>query len=394
MTIKIASNTPLPVPHFALWDLGFRPFYLLASIFAAISIPMWMLQYAGYLPVAYVRSMVWHGHEMLFGYTLAVITGFLFTAVRNWTGQPTPTGAALAAFALLWVAGRVLVLTPFDLTAALVNAAFPVAVAVAIALPIFRSRNRRNYFLPLLLLLLGAAALSLHFSYAGLFAWPELAGVQVGLDLVLFVVAVISGRVMPMFTNNGVPGANAVSKPLLEKFSLGSVMLLLATDLLQAPAAVIAVVAALAACVHAARLALWRPWRVVHAPLVWILHAAYGWIVVYLLLRMLAAAGLVAAPLALHALTIGAIGGMTIGMMTRTARGHTGRMLTADRVEVTCFVLVQLAAICRVLGGLFVSNAYMTTVVLSGACWSLAFALYAVRYWPILSMSRVDGKPG
>jgi len=394
MNIEFASTAPPAAPHFALWDLGFRPFYLLASIFAAISVPLWVCQYAGYLPAVYVRTMVWHGHEMLFGYTLAVITGFLFTAVRNWTGQPTPTGGILAAFALLWVAGRVLVLTPFEMTAALVNAAFPVAVAVAIAIPMSRSGNRRNYFFVLLLLLLGAAALSLHLSYMGVFAWPELASVQVGLDLVLFLIAVISGRVMPMFTNNGVPGTNASSKPLLEKLALGSVLLLLAVDLLQAPAAAVAVVAALAACAHAARLALWRPWRVLQAPLVWILHAAYGWIVVYLLLRALAAINLVAEPLAVHALTIGAIGGMTIGMMTRTARGHTGRILKADGFEVACFTLIQLAAVSRLVGGLLLPNFYMATVVVSSVCWSLAFAIYAVRYWPILSMSRVDGKPG
>ncbi|MCY7388436.1 MAG: NnrS family protein [Burkholderiales bacterium] len=394
MKIEFASPVPPPAPHFALWDLGFRPFYLLASIFAAISIPLWVCQYAGYLPVAYVRSMVWHGHEMLFGYTLAVITGFLFTAVRNWTGQSTPTGGVLAAFALMWVAGRVLVMTPFEMTAALVNAAFPVAVAIAIATPILRSGNRRNYFFVLLLLLLGAAALSLHLSHMGVFAWPELASLQVGLDLVLFIIAVISGRVMPMFTNNGVPGTNAASKPLVEKLALGSVLLLLAADLLQAPSAAIAVVAALAACAHAGRLALWRPWRVLQAPLVWILHAAYGWIVVYLLLRALAAINLLAEPLAVHALTIGAIGGMTIGMMTRTARGHTGRILKADGFEVACFTLIQLAAVSRLAGGLLLSNYYMATVVVSGVCWSLAFAIYAVRYWPILSMSRVDGKPG
>jgi len=394
MKIEFVSAEPPPTPRFALWDLGFRPFYLLASIFAAISIPLWVCQYAGFWPTAYVRSMVWHGNEMLFGYTVAVIAGFLFTAVRNWTGQPTPTGRVLAAYALLWVAGRVLVQTPFEVTAALVSAAFPVAVAIGIAIPMLRSGNRRNYFFVLLLLLLGAAALSLHLSRMGVFAWPELLSVQVGLDLVLFIITAISGRVLPMFTNNGVPGANATSKPLLEKLALGSVLLLLAADLSQAPAAAIAVVAALAACAHAARLALWRPWRVLRAPLVWILHAAYGWIVVYLLLRALAAWGLVAETLAIHALTIGAIGGMTIGMMTRTARGHTGRILKADGFEFACFTLIQLAAVSRVLGGLFLTNLYMATVVFSGLCWSLAFATYAVRYWPILSMSRLDGKPG
>ncbi|MEO8385137.1 MAG: NnrS family protein [Betaproteobacteria bacterium] len=388
------SAHPAVAPRFALWDLGFRPFYLLASVFAAISVPLWVCQYAGFLPAAYMKSMVWHGHEMLFGYVLAVITGFLFTAVRNWSGQPTPTGGILAAFALLWIAGRVLVLTPFDMAAALVNAAFPIAVAIGIAMPMLRGGNRRNYFFVPLLCLLGLATLSLHLSYMGVFAWPQLASLQVGFDVVLFIMAVVSGRVMPMFTNNGVPGAGATSKPIVEKLALGSVLVLLAADLLQAPAPLIAIVALLAAGAHAARLMLWHPWRTAHAPLVWILHTAYAWIVVYLLLRALAAVGLLAEPLAVHALTIGAIGSMTIGMMTRTARGHTGRTLATDGFEQTCFVLIQFAAVSRVLGGIFLTNFYVATVIFSSVCWSMAFAIYAIRYWPILTRPRIDGKPG
>src|SRR5262249_26042103 len=138
--------------RFALWALGFRPFYLVASVFAALSIPLWVAQYAGWLAAPYSRGPILHGHEMLFGYTLAVIAGFLFTAGRTWTGQPTPTGAALAAYVLLWIAGRVLVFTPWETVAALVNAAFPLAIAVGFAIPLAKSRNRRNYFFVALLL--------------------------------------------------------------------------------------------------------------------------------------------------------------------------------------------------------------------------------------------------
>jgi len=379
---------------FALWNLGFRPFYLLASIFAALSVLVWVCQYEGYLPATYLRGPAWHGHEMLFGYTLAVVTGFLFTAVRNWTGQPTPTGRALAAYAALWLAGRVLVLTPYALAAALVNAAFPVAVAVGIGIPLIRSRNQRNYFFIVLLAGLGVAALALHLSNLGMLAWPERASLQVGLDAVLFILAVMGGRVIPMFTNNGITGTEATRNPMLEKVALGSVLALLAADLLQAPPTLIAIVALVAAGAHAVRLYLWQPWRTLATPLVWVLHVSYGWIVVYLVLRALALLGLIAAPLAVHALTVGAIGGMTIGMMTRTARGHTGRPLRADNYEVACYALVQVAALVRVFGGLFVPSVYLATVVVAGLCWSAAFALYAIRYWPVLSRERFDGKPG
>jgi len=128
--------------------------------------------------------------------------------------------------------------------------------------------------------------------------------------------------------------------------------------------------------------------------LVWVLHLAYAWMVVYLVLRGSAELGLVEPVFAVHALTIGAIGGMTIGMMTRTARGHTGRQLKADRYEVACFGLIAIAAFVRVFGGMALPSAYVATVMVSGICWSIAFALYAIRYWPVLSRVRVDGKPG
>ena len=383
-----------PGTGFALWALGFRPFYLLASIFAALSIPLWVAQYAGVLPAPYVRSPVWHGHEMLFGYAMAVIAGFLFTAGRNWSGQATPTGGSLAAYALLWIAGRILVLTPFAIAAAAVNAAFPIAVAVGLAIPFAKSRNRRNYFFVVLLVLLGGAVLAMHLSWLGVLAWPERASLQAGLDVVLFIIAVMGGRVIPMFTNNGIPGTNATRHPLIEKLALGSVLALLGADIVQAPAGVVALIAVAAALAHAARLYLWQPWRTLRTPLVWVLHAAYAWIGIYLVLRALAAVGLVGEPVALHALTIGVIGGMTIGMMTRTARGHTGRPLVADGFEVACYVLVQCAALTRVFGAMLLPDGYVYTVVVSAICWSAAFALYAIRYWPILSRPRLDGKPG
>jgi uncharacterized protein involved in response to NO len=379
---------------FALWNLGFRPFYLLASIFASSSILLWICQYGGQLPAIYLRSPAWHGHEMLFGYTMAVLAGFLLTAVANWTGKPTPSGPGLIALAALWVAGRVLVLTPYATAAAIANVAFPLALAIGIGKAVVQSRNRRNYFFLGLLLLLGFAVLAFHLSHLGLLPWPERASLQTGLDVILFIMAVIGGRVIPMFTNNGIPGAQATRHPLVEKFALVGVLVLLGVDVLPVPTLVVAVLALLVALAHAVRLYLWQPWRTGGAPLVWVLHVAYGWIVVYLVLRGLAEIGVVGQLFAVHALTVGAIGGMTIGMMTRTARGHTGRPLSADGFETACFVLVALAAMIRVFGGMLLPGVYLTTVVVSGLCWSAAFGIYAVRYWPILSRGRLDGKPG
>lgn len=383
-----------PVKGFALWNLGFRPFYLLASLFSALTILFWTLQYTGMLRRAYLQGPVWHAHEMLFGYTVAVIAGFLLTAVRVWTNRPTADGVPLMALAALWVCGRILVLTPLALTAAVVNAAFPVAVAVAIGIPIYRSRNTRNYFFIGLLLLLGALIFTVHMAWQGRIALPPQLGLQLGLDVVLFIMAVMGGRVIPMFTNNGVPGTNAVRHLRLEQISLGAIILLFLVDLLQLPEVVIAAVTLFAGLSHAVRLGLWKSWRTLATPLVWILHAAYAWIVIYLLLRGITALGLLSGTYADHALTVGAIGGLTLGMMTRTARGHTGRPLVAGRCETMMFVLIQLAALVRVFGGLVSSGLYLDSILLSGLLWTLAFGLYFIYYWPVLTRPRLDGKPG
>ena len=379
---------------FALWRLGFRPFYLLASLFGALSVALWVMQYAGWLGTPYVSGPVWHAHEMLFGFTLAVVTGFLFTAVRNWTGKPTPTGVTLAGIAALWIAGRVLVLTSHAWAAAIVNAAFPLAVAAGIGIPLVRSGNRRNYFFIGLLIVLAGAVAGVHLAQLGVLKLPSWLGIHIALDVILFIVAVMGGRVIPMFTNNGVPGAGARRAPAVEKLALGSVLALLIADLLQLQGVALIVVLALAAIAHAVRWSLWRPLRTLRVPLVWVLHAAYVWIPIHLALRALAELGLVAPPLATHALTIGAIGGLTIGMMTRTARGHTGRPLQADRFEIACYALILAAALVRVIVPLIVPAAYFISVGISGPFWSAGYALYAIRYWPVLTRARLDGAAG
>jgi uncharacterized protein involved in response to NO len=379
---------------FALWALGFRPFYLAASIFAAVSIGLWGLQFGGMLGATYLPGPLWHAPEMLFGFALAVIVGFLFTAGRNWSNRPTPTGALLAALTLLWVAGRVLVLTPFGWAAALVNAAFPLCAAIALAVPFVAAGNKRNYFFVGLLALMSLAVLAVHLDRLGVLALPAWAGIQVGLDVVLFIIAVMAGRVVPMFTNNGVPGAKAAKDARVEKLALGSVLALLAADMLQAPAAAVAAVALIAAVAHGVRWILWKPWKTFRVPLVWVLHIAYAWIPIHLLLRTLAEVGWVAPTTAVHALTAGAIGGMIIGMMTRTARGHTGRPLKADAFDVACYVLVLSAALVRVAGPLALPQWTVGSIALSAALWSAGYGLYAVCYWPVLTRARVDGKPG
>jgi len=386
-----SSSTPR---GFALFALGFRPFYLLASLFAALSIPLWALQFSGLLHRPYLAGPVWHAHEMLFGFTLAVIVGFLYTAGRNWSNLPTPTRWKLAALAALWIAARVLVLTPWAVAAAAANVLFPLLAAIGLGIPFFRARSRRNYFFVGLLVLLSVAAAVVHLSQLGVIQAPAWLGLQTALDMVLFIMAVMSGRVVPMFTNNGVPGAAATRDPRVEKAVLGSVLALLAVDAPGFRGWPVLAVTAIGGVAHAWRWLLWQPWKTLRTPLVWVLHLAYAWIPVHLLLRALGELGWVNPSLGIHALTVGAVGGLVIGMMTRTAKGHTGRPLRADRCETTCYVLVALAAAVRVLVPLAAPAQTVHAVLCSAALWSAGFGLYAVRYWPILSRPRVDGRPG
>jgi len=386
------EEPPQPVAQrLALWDLGFRPFYLLAALLAALSVPLWALQFSGLLTQPVLRGSAWHAHEMVFGYALAVVIGFLFTAGRNWSGQPTPTGKPLMALAALWLLARLLVLSPWLWASLLLNLAVPWAAAWGLWRALHAAGNKRNYFFVGLLVAMGLASAAVHLGQAGVLRLP---GLNIGLDLLLFMIAVMAGRVVPMFSNNGVPGMRATRQPQVEKAALGSVLLLLALDLLGVEGAVLAAALLAAALAQGLRLALWQPWKSWRNPLVWVLHLAYAWLPVHLLLRAGATLGWIAPGPATHALTLGVIGLITLGMITRTALGHTGRPLKAGPVEISAYLSMLLAALLRVLFPLLAPASLMLGVQLSAALWSLSFVLYLLRYTPLLMRPRPDGQAG
>jgi tripartite-type tricarboxylate transporter receptor subunit TctC len=191
----------------ALFALGFRPFYLLAALWAALSLPLWIGQYFGLLPrLSYLSAIAWHAHEMVFGFAAAVLTGFLFTAVRNWTAEPTPTGAALAGLAAIWFAGRVLLISGPALPAALVDVAFLPLVAWSIWRPLRRARNRNQFFV-VLLLVFAAANLAFHLGQAGIGSVAPGLAAEAALALLVVIVSIMSGRVIPAFTRNAIAHA-------------------------------------------------------------------------------------------------------------------------------------------------------------------------------------------
>jgi len=380
--------------------LGFRPFYLLAGGFSALALPLWIATYFGIVqPGGYLRGVAWHSHEMLFGFAPAVIAGFLLTAVRNWTGRPTPTGVPLAALAALWVLARVLALTGPAYTAALVDVAFLPLLGLAVALPIWRGRNVRNLKIPVVLVGLTIANVSYHLAYLGVLPAEFMrVAVTAALDVITILMAIIGGRVIPAFTANAVAAARPRRVVGVETVALGSLVLILAAGILNfwspLPSWFWFALLATAALAHGIRWLLWKPYHAYRSALLWMLPVAYAWIPIALALRAFGQVAVIPPAAATHALTLGAMGGLMVAMMMRSALGHTGRALAAGPVEIAVFVLVELAAVARVLAVSVRPEFYHSALIASGVLWASAFMVFLSRYRAILTGPRIDGRPG
>ncbi len=371
---------------------GFRPFFLLAAAFAVVIVPLWVLALLGWAQVGgHLDPVTWHAHEMIFGFAGAVIAGFLLTAVGNWTQRETAIGRSLAALTALWIGGRLAMATGAGLPSWLVagiDLAFLPAVALAIGRPIVLAKNRRNYVLLAMVLVLAAANALVH-GGAGR-RW-----LLVGVDVVTFFMVVITGRVLPMFTRNATKSEAVRSHPKLDLAAMVAVLAVVVADVVSSPLPVF-VTCAVAAALVGARAVHWGAGLARRDPLLWILHAGHAWIPLGLALRAVSAISptTVSPSPGLHALTAGAIGALTLGMMARVALGHTGRPMHAPRGIATAFVLVTLAAAVRVLVPLVAPGLYLRALEVTALLWAGAFALYVVKYAAILWSPRADGKPG
>jgi uncharacterized protein involved in response to NO len=385
------SFSPLATP--------FRLFFLAAGLLAALVVPAWiaLLLRGTQLIDSHLGPLFWHAHEMLFGFTGAVLAGFLLTAARNWTGQPTLSGGPLAGLLLLWLAGRVLAargaLAP-PWAGALVDAAFFAATAAALVRALIPGRNWRNLPLAILVALLGACDAILHLALHGDLppaALPR--ALEVGVDTVALIILMFGGRVVPMFTRNAT-GFPARAMGRRDQAGILAMLAALLADAIapQHPAAHALAIAA--GVLNLARLAGWGGSRTLRTPLLWVLHA--GWLLLALGLVASGLAGLtthVPPAAARHLLTVGGIGMMTLGMMARVALGHTGRMLIVPRPVAIAFGLLLVAAAARVAAAIAPRHQIPLLWLAAGA-WGLAFAAFALRYAGILLSPRVDGKPG
>jgi len=389
---EVVSPAPLP-PAFA--RKGFRPFFLLAAVAACAIVPVWLLVLFGHVKADFHGdAATWHAHEMLFGFAVAVIAGFLLTAVGNWTGQETAVGGKLLALAGLWLVGRLAPVLPRIAMAA--DLAFLPALAILLARPLIATRNRRNFVMLGVLAALFAANLTMHLDARGLVAagtGHQAAGIA--LDVIVLLCLLIGGRVIPMFTRNATGEAAIGSPPALDVVVAGAMLSVTVVDVVHPGGTLAAAAAGVSALATLVRLGYWRSWRTLRQPLLWILHAGIVWIALGLLLRAAPLFGIaIPSSIATHALTVGAIGSLTLGMMARVALGHTGRPLSLPKPMALGFVLVTLAAAVRVGGPLLSPTLYAPALVASGVLWTAAFALYVLTYTPILLRARVDGKPG
>jgi uncharacterized protein involved in response to NO len=378
---------------------GFRPFFLAAAAFAVSIVPLWLLVIRGSIqPTRYLEPSVWHAHEMVFGFVLAVVAGFLLTAVGNWTGRETAVGTWLLLLVALWVAGRASItfsgLLPRGVPA-LLDLAFLPALIGTLARPLFATNNRRNFVMLGVLGALLLANAAVHGSALGLLA-PAVArrGCLASVDLVLLVILIISGRVLPGFTRNATGVQTIRSIPGLDVACIAAMALLAGVSASVPGSKLTAVLAVSVALLAAARALHWGARHSLGQPLLWILHGGYAWLVVGLLLRGVAGLGMpIAESLATHALTVGAIGSLTLGMMARVSLGHTGRTLAPSKPLIASFVVINLAAAVRTLGPLLAPAHYLNWLLAAAAFWTIAFATFLVVDAPILLSPRVDGRP-
>jgi len=360
-----------------LFSAGFRPFFLLAAAWAAIAVPVWLAAYVhGYALHGPLPALFWHGHEMVFGFGFAAVAGFLLTAIPNWTGRLPVRGMALAGLVLLWVAGRIAMLVP---AAALLDLAFPAAFIAVVARELIAGRNWRNLPMLVALALLFSGNAMVHLHALGIaYLAPE--GIRLGIATLCMLIALVGGRIVPSFTRNWLAKARLAPpapEGALDRIALVVTLIALAAWVGRAPfSSWLLVVAGLAL---AARLSRWRGLSTVREPLLFILHVGYGWLALGLILLGLDPAS----SAALHALTVGAIGTMTLAVMTRASLGHTGRALVADRATLAIYGLVTLAALLRVASPFAGAQAVLVTS-LAGVAWSAAFATFALHYGTFL----------
>lgn len=390
-----------PVPRLqpysgpALFSYGFRPFFLAGALYAALAIALWLPQYLGEiaLPNA-LAPLAWHAHEMLFGFIPAVITGFLLTAIPNWTGRLPLQGGPLIALLLVWLAGRIAVAASAEIgwaTVMAIDSAYLLLLAAVIAREIVAGKNWRNLKVFVIVALLFASNVAFHIEarLTGEAAYAQRAAIAATILLVIL----IGGRVTPSFTRNwlvrGNPGRLPAAADRTDNAIVALSALAAAVWVAVPQGGAASALLASAGVAQLARLARWVGWRARRDALVLVLHVFYAFIPIGFILAALAAARPDIAPMSAgeHAWTVGAVGGMILAVMTRATLGHTGHALRASRAAVAIYAALAVAALARIAAALAPAWSLGLLHAAAGA-WILAFAGFAISYGPLLMKPR------
>jgi uncharacterized protein involved in response to NO len=376
----------------AFMSYGFRPLFLLAALQAGLTILVWLSFVTGLLSLPTAFTPVdWHIHQMLFGYQAAAIGGFLLTAIPNWTGRLPLQGRPLLVLVGAWIAGRIAVTASAWIgwrLAMVVDGAFLALLAAAALREIVAGRNWRNLTVVALVCLMLAANLSFHVEAA--VTGTADYGRRLAIAVILLLVALIGGRIIPSFTRNWLarrePGRMPIAFDSYDKVTLVVTAAALLAWILWPYEAATGILLTICAGFHALRLWRWAGERTWRNPLLLILHVAYAFVPAGLILSGLASFGLIAPAAGLHAWTAGAMGTLTLAVMSRASLGHTGRALVATPATQVMYVLVVVGALARVCSAF--GHAPVPLLHVAGLAWSVGFLGFAVIYWPVLTAPR------
>ncbi|MBT8470841.1 MAG: NnrS family protein [Deltaproteobacteria bacterium] len=384
------------------FSYAFRPLFLLATVYAIVVVPLWVGAWLGYLPFPLLLGgpSGWHAHEMIFGFAGAAVGGFALTAVATWTNRPPVSGAPLLVLSLLWLLARVLFSLPSQslvIPAIFADLGYGGLLFALMSREVIGARNERNYKVLLILGLLVASNAVFFLGVMRGAGW-SMTAVNSGLWLVVLLINLIGDRIIPAFTRNWLKRKDAGQKrqtmklpPTFDRFDLLSSSLLVGfavSQLAQAPARWTALLGLVTGVVLFIRLARWQGIRGGEEPLVWVLHVAFLWLPLGVFLLAFAELGLLPQTAGIHALTAGAITTMILAVASRAALGHTGRPLQSHPLLTAAYVLITIAAICRVAATF--GPAARVLLGASATAWCLGFICFAWRYAPILTQPRVQ----
>jgi uncharacterized protein involved in response to NO len=376
---------------------AFRPMFLASGVIAIVAVIAWILTLHGLMPAGMPgNALYWHGHEMIVGFALATVAGFVLTAVANWTGRKALSGWPLVWLVASWLAGRGAMLAtsamPVFVSAA-IDMLFPILLCFFTAREIFAAGNKRNYKIVALVAILAGLNLVYHLGVADVLPGGDYIALYLLIHSVLLLVTVIAGRVIPNFTANWLRGQGVttvpVVNPTVDGLAITSTIATALVAVFYPDRLVLGALAMVTALTHAVRVSQWQGLQTTRNPLLCILHVAYLWLPAGYAMMSLASLGWAFTPTAaLHGLTMGGIGSMILAMMTRVPLGHTGRALHASRLTVVAYATLTISICIRVMSPWNAAN-YQGMIDLAAAGWCLAFAIFIWVYWPILTGPRV-----